>query len=93
MQENLRMTPSVQKNICEYFNGDYQDSVYQYRSGSNLVEMYTTRFGTPNIVAGPSRWTLCDDTINYMYEMGNINEFFTVMLSLRNINKLKLRTR
>jgi hypothetical protein len=46
MQENLRMTPSVQKNICEYFNGDYQDSVYQYRSGSNLVEMYTTRFGT-----------------------------------------------
>lgn len=87
MQENLRMTPSVQKNICEYFNGDYQDSVYQYRSGSNLVEMYTTRFGTPNIVAGPSRWTLCDDTINYMYEMGNINEFFTVMLSLRNINK------
>lgn len=82
-----RMSPSVQKRISLYFNGDEDESLYQYRSGGYLVEMYTTRFGTPNLVAGPSRWTLCDDTMDYMYQTGRINDFFTTMLSLRNIRK------
>lgn len=87
MAQAPRMTPSTQKSLSEYFNGDAPDSVYEYRTGSNLVEMYTTRFGTPDLVAGPSRWTLCDSTIDYMYETGRSNEFFTTMLSLRNVSK------
>ena len=87
MLQALQMTPSVQKNICEYFNGDNQNSVYEYRTGGGLVELYTTRFGIPDLIAGPSRWTLCDSTIDYMYQNGRINEFFTTMLSLRNVGK------
>ena len=87
MDNALTMTPTTQKRICEYFNGDVQESVYNYRSGSYLIEMYETRFGTPNLVTGPSRWTLCDDTINYMYQNGRIDDFFTTMLSLRNVSK------
>lgn len=87
MRNDIRMTSLTQKTICEYFNGDIPDSVYGYRSGGYLVDMYTDRFGTPNLQAGPSRWTLCDDTIEYMYANGRINEFFTTMLSLRNISK------
>ncbi len=81
------MTPSTQKRICEFFNGDDENSVYEYRSGSKLVELYSSRFGIPNLFAGPSRWTLCDSTIDYMYQNGKINEFFTTMLSLRNVSK------
>lgn len=87
MGNGLHMTPSTQKAISEYFNGDYKESVYKYRSGGYLVEMYSSRFGIPNLFAGPSRWTLCSDTIDYMYESGRINEFFTTMLSVRNIGK------
>ena len=81
------MAPSTKKSISLYFNGDDEKSVYRYRSGTELVEMYVTRFGTPELIAGPSRWTLCDDTINYMWENGRINEFFTTMLLLRNVSK------
>lgn len=81
------MSPSASKALSLYFNGDDEKSVYKYRSGGYLVEMYTTRFGTPDLVAGPSRWTLCDDTITYMSVAGRINEFFTTMLSLRNVSK------
>lgn len=87
MNNALLMTPSTQKNICLYFNGDAENSVYKYRSGGYLVEMYEARFGTPGLEAGPSRWTLCDDTIKFMYQNGRIDEFFTTMLSLRNISK------
>ena len=87
MAQAPRMTHSTQKDICEYFNGDYPDSVYGYRTGTYLVQMYTDRFGTPDLATGPSRWTLCDDTIEYMYEKGRINDFFTTMLSLRNVSK------
>lgn len=87
MLQVLRMTPSVQKSICEYFDGDNQKSVYKYRTGSGLVELYSTRFDTPDLIVGPSRWTLCDDTIEYMYQTGRINEFFTTMLSVRNVAK------
>ena len=81
------ITPSTQKNISLYFNGDVENSVYKYRSGGYLVEMYESRFGTPGLVSGPSRWTLCDATIVYMNQNGRIDEFFTTMLSLRNIAK------
>lgn len=83
----LEMSPSTSKALSLYFNGDDENSVYKYRSGGYLVEMYTTRFGVPDLVAGPSRWTLCDDTITYMFAAGRINEFFTTMLSLRNVSK------
>ena len=87
MASVIRMSPSTQKSIAEYFNGDDSASVYNYRSGSYLVEMYENRFGTPGLVAGSSRWTLCVDTMDYLLENGRINEFFTIMLSLRNVSK------
>ena len=87
MRNDIRMTPTTQKKVCEYFNGDTEGTIYTYRSGGFLVEMYTDRFGTPNLTSGPSRWTLCDDTINYLYDNGRINEFFTTMLSLSNLKK------
>lgn len=87
MKNAPMMHPSTRKAICEFFNGDDKKSIYEYRTGTALVEMYTTRFGTPNLVVGVSRWSLCDDTIEYMYQENRINEFFTTMLSLRNISK------
>jgi serine/threonine protein kinase len=81
------MTPSTKRRIDNYFIGDNQESVYKYRTGSDLVEMFDTRFGVPNISTGPSRWTLCDDTIDYMLNHGTIDEFFTTMLTVRNIGK------
>ena len=87
MRNNIRMTETTQKNVCLYFNGDTEGSVYNYRSGGYLVEMYTDRFGTPNLVSGPSRWYLCSQTIDYLYDNDRIDEFFTVMLSLRNVAK------
>lgn len=87
MSDAPRMTPTTQKNISLFFNGDDKNSVYQYRTGSTLAEMYSVRFGTPDLVAGPSRWTLCDDTIDFMYDQGRINDFFTTMLSVRNVSK------
>lgn len=86
MSDMPQIMPSTRKKISLYFNGD-GDSVYEYRTGSALIEMYTARFGTPDLIAGFSRWTLCDDTIVYMTQTGRINEFFTTMLSLRNISK------
>ena len=83
----LPISPDTLKRICLYFNGDDEKSLYSYRTGSALVNMYTSRFGTPDIEAGPSRWTLCYDTINFMHESGKVNEFFTTMLSVRNISK------
>lgn len=81
------MTPSIKRRIDDYFIGDDPKSVYGYRTGSNLVELFVTRFGTPELVAGPSRWMLCDDTIDYMYQQGAIDEFFNTMLTVRNIQK------
>jgi len=83
----LPISPDTLKKICLYFNGDDEKSLYGYRTGSALVNMYTSRFGTPDIEAGPSRWTLCYDTITFLYETGRVNEFFTTMLSVRNISK------
>ena len=76
MPQAPRMSDPVQKHICEYFDGDSEGSVYVYRSGSALARMYTERFGITDYESGPSRWMLCSDTINYMYEQGRINVFF-----------------
>ena len=87
MAQVPEMSPSTKRRIDDYFIGDDQNSVYGYRTGGNLVELFQTRFGTPGLVAGPSRWTLCDDTIDYMYQRGEIDSFFTTMLTVRNISK------
>ena len=81
------LTPSTKRRIDDYFIGDDQNSVYGYRTGGSLVELFSTRFGTPGLVVGPSRWTLCDDTIDYMYQRGEIDTFFNTMLTVRNISK------
>lgn len=81
------MSLSTKRRIDDYFIGDDKNSLYRYRTGSKLVDLFVDRFGTPNIVAGPSRWTLCEDTIDFMYQQGAIDNFFTTMLSVRNIGK------
>ncbi len=87
MSDVPQIMPSTRKKISLYFNGDDEHSIYQYRTGSALIELYMTKFGTPDLILGFSRWTFCDDTIVYMTQTGRINEFFTTMLSLRNISK------
>lgn len=87
MSQVLEMSPATKRHIDDYFIGDDDNSVYRYRTGSALVDLFQSRFGTPDLIAGPSRWTLCDDTIDYMYERGEINAFFTTMLTVRNISK------
>lgn len=84
-----QINPSTRKSISEYFDGDEgTGSVYKYRTGYNLEEMFSSRFNIPGLTLGSaSRWTLCDATIEYMYQTGRINEFFTTMLSLRNVSK------
>ena len=86
MRNDIRMTPATQKNICLHFNGDVETFVYKYRTGKQLAEMYRDRFGIKDFTSG-SRWTVCDETINFLYDNGRINEFFTTMLSLSNLNK------
>lgn len=85
--DNRQMSYTVKRKISNYFIGDSTETIYKYRTGNALVEFFEKKFGISTLVAGPSRWTLCLDTIDYMYEKGSINDFFTTLLSNRSISK------
>lgn len=75
------------KTICEYFNGDYETSIYAYRTGSALADMYSLRFKGGEYVVGMSRWCLCEAAMNFMAENNKLADFFNIMLSFRNVKK------
>lgn len=68
------------------FDGDVHYT-YNYRSGSRLADMYNTRFSVGLSAGGWSRWMICDRTMQIMDENGKFDDFFDIMLSLRNIRK------
>ena len=81
------ITESTKKNLSLYFNGDSEGSVYNYRTFTQLADLYHSRFGATDFPPGASRWILCSNTMEDMARSGRIHEFFTVMLSVRNISK------
>ena len=84
---NAKISEHVQKQICNYVIGDIENSVFGYRSGTQLVELFIRLFNVPDLHAGPSRWTLCCATMNYLEEKGELDTFFNTLLSLKNIKK------
>ncbi len=75
------------KIICGFFNGDNKASIYNYRTGSQLADMYSLRFKEGNYVVGVSRWCLCEEAMVVMANKNDLTGFFDTMLSFKNVKK------
>ncbi|MDQ0340576.1 hypothetical protein J2S00_003400 [Caldalkalibacillus uzonensis] len=76
--------------ISEVFIGDRGDC-YSYKTGGELVKFFNQNFGFEDIYQSgfPSRWWYVLDKLKELNERGQINDFFTLILSKRYLMKDK----
>ena len=79
-----------QKNIkalCEFINGDSENSILKYRTGTEIIDNYEHKLNLTGLVSGASRWILTANVIEYFSKEGRLDYYFNVMFSIRNIRK------
>lgn len=75
------------KTIANVFNGDDENSIYEYKTGSDLVRFFNQYFNRKDIYKNPfpSRWRYVVDILQQLLQTKKLDEFFTVILSIRYI--------
>ncbi|WP_297991129.1 protein kinase domain-containing protein [uncultured Anoxybacillus sp.] len=68
--------------ISEVFIGD-KENCYKYKQGSALVNFFNEFFGFHDVYQSgfPSRWAYVLDKIKELHRIGDLNEFFSLILS------------
>ena len=75
------------KKIANVFNGDDENSIYEYKIGSDLVRFFNQYFNRKETYKNPfpSRWRYVVDILQQLLQTKKLDEFFTVILSIRYI--------
>ncbi|HAR6206971.1 protein kinase [Staphylococcus pseudintermedius] len=81
------ITEEMLKTIANVFNGDDENSIYEYKTGSDLVRFFNQYFNRKDIYKNPfpSRWRYVVDILQQLLQTKKLDEFFTVILSIRYI--------
>lgn len=81
--------------IADLFIGDIE-GYYSYKPGSKLVSFFNEKFGFEHVYQSgfPSRWAYVVENLKYLWNVGQFDEFLTIILSKRyvmldgNINEI-----
>ncbi|HGC7325326.1 TPA: serine/threonine-protein kinase [Streptococcus agalactiae] len=78
------MNGSIFEIISKEFCGDFEDSLYEYKTGSTLVKFFNSNFGySDQYYSGfPTRWIYASERIKDLYNNGKINKFFSYIMSI-----------
>ena len=70
--------------ISKEFCGDFEDSLYEYKTGPELISFFNSNFGfNDHYYSGfPTRWIYASERIKDLYNNGKINEFFSYIMSI-----------
>lgn len=81
------ITEEMLKKIANVFNGDDENSIYEYKTGSDLVRFFNQYFNRKDTYKNPfpSRWRYVVDILQQLLQTKKLDEFFTVILSIRYI--------
>ncbi|HCW3604099.1 TPA: protein kinase domain-containing protein [Staphylococcus aureus] len=81
------ITEVMLKTIANVFNGDDENSIYEYKTGSDLVRFFNQYFNRKDTYKNPfpSRWRYVVDILQQLLQTKKLDEFFTVILSIRYI--------
>lgn len=85
MEDELMITEDMLKQISNIFNGDNEDSVYNYKTGADLVEFFNQYFNRKDVYENPfpSRWLYIVNILEQLLQEKKLDEFFTIVLSNR----------
>lgn len=77
----------ILKTIANIFNGDDENSIYEYKTGAQLVEFFNKYFNRDDIYKSPfpSRWKYIVDILQQLLHRGELDEFFSIILKVRYI--------
>lgn len=77
----------ILKTIANIFNGDDENSIYEYKTGAQLVEFFNKYFNRDDIYKSPfpSRWKYIVDILQQLLHRGELDEFFSIILRVRYI--------
>lgn len=75
----------ILKKIANVFNGDDENSIYEYKSGAQLVTFFNQYFNREDVYKNPfpSRWRYVVDILQQLLQKRMLNEFFTIILRVR----------
>lgn len=78
------MNRNCLETISKEFCGDFEDSLYEYKSGPKLVSFFNSKFGFQDeYYSGfPTRWVYAAERIQDLYNEGKINDFFSLIMSI-----------
>ncbi|MEB7675011.1 protein kinase [Staphylococcus equorum] len=79
------ITEDILKQISNVFNGDDEDSVYNYKTGADLVQFFNQYFNRKDVYENPfpSRWFYVVNILKQLLQEKKLDEFFTIVLSNR----------
>lgn len=83
----IMITEDMLKTIANVFNGDNENSIYKYKTGSELVRFFNQYFNRKDIYKSPfpSRWRYVVDILQELLQSKKLDTFFTTILSVRYI--------
>lgn len=81
------MNEEILREVADVFIGDDRDSIYDYKTGNELVRFFNHYFNKEDIYKTPfpSRWLYVAKHLQIMIQEKKINQFFTLILSNRYI--------
>ena len=73
------------RRIIDLFNGDAEEDLFTYKTGSTLVKFFNNNFGFQDSYGQgfPSRWMFTLIKLTELIDMKKVNSFFTLILSKR----------
>lgn len=81
--------------IAKEFCGDFEDSLYSYKSGYQLIDFFNSNyeFNDQYYSGFPTRWIYVSDKIKELEKRNLLNNFFSLILSAEfHINEKKITT-
>ncbi|NUX44406.1 kinase, partial [Staphylococcus aureus] len=77
------MNEEILREVADIFIGDDRDSIYDYKTGNELVRFFNHYFNKGDIYQAPfpSRWLYVVKHLQTLIQERKINQFFTLILS------------
>ncbi|MFR6141778.1 MAG: hypothetical protein ACLUJM_03445, partial [Finegoldia sp.] len=78
------MNESFFEVISKEFCGDFEDSLYEYKTGPALVNFFNSNFGYNDQYNSsfPTRWIYASERIKNLYNNGKMKLFFSYIMSV-----------
>lgn len=70
--------------VSKEFCGDYEDSLYKYKTGLQLIQFFNSNFGYEDTYYNgfPTRWFYTSEKLKDLQRKGLINSFFSLIMSI-----------